>query len=329
MNGTPRNLILARKALKQGNWLRAVDLLKTELARRPECFECAADLAGIYMDLHHFDLAEQVIDDAFAEGHMDAPETVCPVTPQQRELYRIKANLRLTLGDPRGALSLYTLLLAEHPDDPCLLYQVGLAYHKLGHHEMSIAYMDRAVSAHPDHLPAQEIKGQILMAMGRLNDALEVYMEISLGHPGNVNAYAMMGHLYHHLGRPVAAVSAWERAVSLAPKADEPLRRLACAALREGNAAKARDLLTRAVTANPNNVLAHLDLADLLVQAGETRAALAHWDEAERLAPRHPRLEQVKPHRDDITLQVISGCGPTGLDLQRLLDDTGQEPASS
>jgi tetratricopeptide (TPR) repeat protein len=308
-----RNMRRARAALDRGNWLLAVNLLRDGLAGAPEDFGCAVLLAHIYLEQGRYALAEVVVDTAFSWAHVEDPETVCPVTPEQRELFVMKANLRLAHGDPEGALTLYVLLMGEAPHDPDLAYHAGLAYESMCQHDLAISYFDRAVQADPGHLPAREIKGQILFGLGRLAEALDLYTEITLGHPDNVNAFVMMGRIYERLRRPVAAVYAWERAVSLAPNADEPLRMLGHAALRGGDIAQARSYLTRAVAANPNNVMAHLDLADLLADLGETCAAVGHWDEAERLCPGHPRLAHCRERREAVTRQVATWSFPKRL----------------
>jgi tetratricopeptide (TPR) repeat protein len=303
----------AKKALDGGNWLLAVNLLQDELSRMPHDFGCAVLLARIYLEQCRYALAEEVVDTAFSWAHVDNPDNVCPVTPEQRELFMMKANLRLAHGDPEGALTLYVLLMGESPDDADLAYHAGLAYESMCQHDLAITYFDRAVQANPAHLPAREIKGQILFGLGRLAEALDLYTEITLGHPDNVNAFVMMGRIYERMRRPVAAVYAWERAVSLAPNADEPLRMLGHAALRQGDIAQARSYLTRAVAANPRNVMAHLDLADLLADLGETRAAVGHWDEAERLCPQHPRLAHCRERREAVTRQVATWSFPKRL----------------
>jgi tetratricopeptide (TPR) repeat protein len=300
------NLRRALAALDRGNWLLAVNLLRDEIERAPDGFAAAVCLARIYLEQQRYDLAEQVVDRAFSWARVDDPDRVCPVTPEQRSLFHMKANLRLAHGDPEGALTLYTLLLDETPGNADLLYQSALAYESMAQHDLAIAYFDRALTHNPDHLPARELKAQIVLGLGRLAEALDLYTEITLHHPDNVNAFAMMGRIYDRMKRPLAAVAAWERAVALAPNADEPLRMLGHAALRSGDIAQARSYLTRAVAANPANVRAHLDLADLLADLGETRAAVGHWDEAERLAPHHPRLVDCRERREAITHQVAT-----------------------
>ncbi len=309
-------------ALDQGNWLKAVDLLKDGLDRYPRCLEIALNLTRVYMERGYYPMAEELVDQAFSWSELDDPENTCPVTEAQKDLYLLKANIRLAQGDPEGALTLYTLLLSERAHDPDLLFHAGLAYEKLAQHELAVSYLDRAIAVDPEYLPPMEIKGQILLCMGQFKEALELYGEMALCHPNNVNAYVMLGRIYHHLKRPVAAVTAWERAVALAPNADEPLRMLGLFALKSGEFRRARDLLTRAVEANPHNVHAHLDLADFLYNQGETRAALAHWDEAEALFPGHPRLERCREQRDTVAGQIHDW-------FPFPLPKSGQEPAAN
>lgn len=338
-----RALSRARAALDRGNWLRAVDLLQTDLRRRPNCVDTCVELAHIYLEQGRLALAEDLVDQAFSLADVGNPDRACPLTESHRELYLLKANLRLAHGDPQGALSLYTLLLAEQAHDPNLLFHAGLAYERMAQHELSVAYLDRAIAEDPDYLPAIEIKGQILLCMGRLKEALDLYTEITVRYPDNVNAYAMLGRIYHHLERPVAAISAWERAVALAPNADDPLRMLGRAALKAGDVVQARDYLTRSLAANPANIHTHLDLAELLADLGETRAALAHWDEAERLCPNHPRLSACRERREQVASQVAHCCLPPDVSqlgrrgyaqaVARALSlcdyCSGEEPASS
>ncbi len=322
-----RTVQRAQHALDRGNWLKAVDLLKRELARR-ECYESAIALSHIYLEQGHFSMAEELVDKAFTWADVDDPFTACPITDAHRALFLLKGNLRLSQGDAEGALALYTVLLSERPEDPDLLYRMGLAYERLRQPEMAVSYLDRAIAAYPDFLPAMEIKGQLLLALRRLSCALDLYTEITLAHPGNVNAFCMLGRIYHHMDRPVAAVYAWERAIALAPNADEPLRMLGKNALSQGDVPRARDFFTRSVAANPNNVHAHLDLAELLADAGETRAALAHWDEAERLFPGHPRLALCQTRRDAIADQVTEGRSPLDFFVgPRQEDDASPEQA--
>ncbi|MDH4230010.1 MAG: tetratricopeptide repeat protein [Nitrospirota bacterium] len=308
----PRNVRRALSALDQGNWLLAVNLLCSELEHNPTSAATAAHLARIYMQQGRYELAEELVDRAFLHANLGDPGSACPLTEPQRDLYLIKANLRLTHGDAPGALALYTLLLADKAHDPDLLFHTGLAYEKIAQHELAVAYLDRAIKADPAHMMAREIKGQILLCMGRLDDALTLYGGVATEQPDNVNAFVMLGRIHHHQARPVAAVAAWERAVALAPNADEPLRMLGRAALSAGDTGTARAYLTRAAMANPDNVLAHLDLADLLSGLGETRAALAHWDEAEGLCPQHPRLAQTRRQRERIARQLATCCIPPG-----------------
>jgi len=297
------------QALERGNWIKAVDLLKGELAQR-QCVHSGIQLATLYLQRDHLDMAEALVDQIFSWYQMDDPFAACPIAPSQRRLYMLKANLRLSQGDAPGAIALYTTLLSERPTSPDLLYRMGLAYRCSGQDELSLSYLNRAIDVDPSFLAAMEIKGQILLRLKRLAEAIDLYTQITLARPESVNAYLMLGRIYHHMNQPVAAVYAWERAVSLAPNADDPLRMLGLTALKQGDRSKARSFLTRALAANPNNVNAHLDLAELLAESGETHAALGHWDEAERLFPGHPRLARCQERRQQVVSLLTEGRSP-------------------
>lgn len=296
-------------ALARGNWLQAVDLLQRSLDNCPDCYDTAVRLARIYMEYGHFRSAEEAVDQAFTASTTD-PFNVCPLSEAHRDLFLLKANLCLARGNAYKAVTLYMVLLADRPDDPDLLLHVALGYEKTGQREMALAYLNRVLAVDPDHLPSQEIKAQLLLGLGRLHEALDLYTEITLSRPDSVNAYAMMGRIYDHLGRQPAAQLAWQRAVALAPNADEPLRLLGRLAVGREEWSEARDLLTRAVAANPKNALAHLDLADLLERLGETRAALAHWDEAFALAPQQVRIAEAVDHWQQVAQAVSDGFAP-------------------
>ena len=62
------NLRRALAALDRGNWLLAVNVLKDEIERAPDCFAAAVCLARIYLEQQRYHLAEEIVDRAWRES---------------------------------------------------------------------------------------------------------------------------------------------------------------------------------------------------------------------------------------------------------------------
>lgn len=102
-------------------------------------------------------------------------------------------------------------VLAEHPDDPAVLYEVGGAYDTDGQEETALGYYRRAMVA---GLEGRRLRqcflqlGSTLRNLGRLDESLAVFDEGIARFPESESLGLFRALTLHATGRPSAALGA-------------------------------------------------------------------------------------------------------------------------
>jgi tetratricopeptide (TPR) repeat protein len=102
-------------------------------------------------------------------------------------------------------------VLAEHPDDPAVLYEVGGAYDTDGQEETARGYYRRAMAA---GLEGRRLRqcflqlGSTLRNLGRLDESLAVFDEGIALFPESESLGLFRALTLHAMGRPSAALGA-------------------------------------------------------------------------------------------------------------------------
>jgi predicted TPR repeat methyltransferase len=144
-------------------------------------------------------------------------------------------------GDNAEALAEYRKAVAINPDDPGALNNLGSMLRELDDTEAEACYR-RALSIKPDHLEANNNLGMLLSDRGRHAEALECY----------------------------------RRALAVNPGYAEALTNSAVAVRRSGDTVQAIALWKEIVGRKPDDVQAHVYLADTLADLGAVEEARQH-----------------------------------------------------
>jgi tetratricopeptide (TPR) repeat protein len=102
-------------------------------------------------------------------------------------------------------------VLAEHPDDPAVLYEVGGAYDTDGQEETALGYYRRAMAA---GLEGRRLRqcflqlGSTLRNLGRLDESLAAFDEGIALFPESESLGLFRALTLHAMGRPSAALGA-------------------------------------------------------------------------------------------------------------------------
>lgn len=130
-------------------------------------------------------------------------------TPLQRRLQAIfdardRANMQPTIDAFRA-------VLADHPDDPEVLYEVGGAHDTAGQEETAIGYYELAMAAglSGDVLRRSLIQyGSTLRNLDRLDDSLQVFARARREFPDSESVRVFEALSLHAAGRADASVAA-------------------------------------------------------------------------------------------------------------------------
>lgn len=68
-------------------------------------------------------------------------------------------------------------MLAKQPNDPFLLYGIGMEHKKAGDHKSAIEHFDRVVQVDPGYCYAYYQKGLTLEETGDINAAKQAYLQ--------------------------------------------------------------------------------------------------------------------------------------------------------
>lgn len=66
-------------------------------------------------------------------------------------------------------------IVAAKPDDPFPRYGLAMEYKKLGRHDEAVRAFEELTRVHPSYVPAYLMFGNLLEALGRAEQAAEVY----------------------------------------------------------------------------------------------------------------------------------------------------------
>jgi tetratricopeptide (TPR) repeat protein len=135
--------------------------------------------------------------------------------PNLGEAYLEQAGLALADRQPEEALSLLDAASGVMPDSPLLALRRGEALLAVGRLEDALSEARRAHQLDLTLLPAYRLLGETLLAGGRADDALEPLQTYILYEDGDFGAYALLARAYEDSGDVDSALEAYDRALKL------------------------------------------------------------------------------------------------------------------
>jgi tetratricopeptide (TPR) repeat protein len=197
-------------------------------------------------------------------------------------------------------------------------YNLGTIAHEEGDIAAAEEYYRKALAVDPDYVEAYNNLGLIIdKAHGDPQGAIPLYEEVLRRYPDQVDALINLGNAYHALGRTAEAVACYRRVLEVdpynsdarhnlgvvlsrseggrveapggrPPAAPPPVEGLLLEAGRrekQGDLEGARDVLRRALQADPVNPVAHHNLGVVLFKLGDLENAKQELEAALLLAP--------------------------------------------
>ena len=271
----------ALAALDEGNWLKAVQFLRTAQDHDPGHLVPYHELADIYIHIGNLDAALAVIRDA------------AKIDPDDYQTNFILANIYLIQNKPDAALKLYTKIEnVFQGSSPDLLFNMALAAHALNAPEEVLAYLKRVLAEDPSYTEAFELEAKVRFEKDDLDGAEKVLNTLLKMEPDHVLAHHLLGLVFAKCSRWEAAVREWEEALALTPDAEETMRELAWAYNMVGNDARAVSMLEKILEMNPANLQARIDLGAVFMSKSKTEEAIAQWEEARKADPNNPTVKK-------------------------------------
>lgn len=213
----------------------------------------------------------------YTKGRIEAAEQhlsrYSRAVPQNVAAGKLLAAVRLSAGDPGGAIEVLNVARKQSADDPQVLALLGNAYLQQGDHSRSTAYLEQAAALVPD---AGALHKQLAVAHLAGGDAETALAQLTTAVELDPKLWRaeMLRILVQLRQRDFdAALAAAQMLIEKYPASPAPHHLTALAQIGKQNPIKARQHWERAVALASDFFVAEVNLAQLDIQSGDLAAA--------------------------------------------------------
>ncbi len=172
-------------------------------------------------------------------------------------------------GDVAQAEQALNSLLAEYPDFPPALHELGLLALQLQQFEIAEQLISRALSWAPENPTYRLDLGEALRRAGKHQQAIETFRGLIERSPDFALAHFNLGVALADLQRNDEAIAAYRRALELDPNYFPARANLAVALNRENRVDEAIEACRAGIELQPDDAGAHWNLGLLLLRRGD------------------------------------------------------------
>ena len=187
---------------------------------------------------------------------------------------------KLQQGKQAEGIQLLDLLLSNRPDDPVVLYNLGLALSDAGRLERAEQCLRRAAKLDPNDVNISVALGVALGRMGRADEAISVLRAAVRQDERNPWAHRNLGTMLLQTQKAIEAVPHFRAATQLLPEDQLAWLGLADAHRLAGNSKEAENAYLAVIDISP-----HSELADK-ARAGSSLLAQSGFERTKQVVPR-------------------------------------------
>jgi len=222
---------------------------------------------------------------ALAEKKYDAALSISRAVQQQRKTettgYDLEAEVEYARGNREAAVEVYRSALKKHPVSIFAVKLHGAL--KRNQQESEAASMAAVwMKDHPRDAGFLAYLGDVAMLQKQFADAELHYRQVVALQPRSADALNNIANALIKQSKPGATDFA-ERAVQIRPNDPGLMDTLAASHAAEKRFQQAISVQKQALTLAPGDQMLHLNMAKILVQAGDRKAALEKLQELEKL----------------------------------------------
>ena len=198
-----------------------------------------------------------------------------------RALLRL-GNIAMSQGRYTDAQVAYETSLDADPHNAWAHFNLGAVFQELNALESAERCFRDAPDCNANFVEAWYSLGVVMLTMKRPKEAIEAYARALAEDPGHVGAQMNIGNALQELSRLDDAETAYRKAIVMAPDYDKPCLNLADLLLEKGEPRAAVDLCEQFLDANPGNTTILAIHALALAEAGDVKS-LRHLTDPDRL----------------------------------------------
>ena len=178
--------------------------------------------------------------------------------------------------------------MALTPGDPLVYVQYGEILTSVGRPEEAIPVLQKAIRLNP-FCPASyyNLFGGALRMTGRFEEAVSAHKKALQRSPDSIWAHSGLASTYFYAGRPAEAIPLLQKAIQLSPSGPFFLYGLFGSALRDTERfEEAVSAYKKAIQLAPDDIIAHIGLAATYSYMGRESEAQAEAIEVLRINPK-------------------------------------------
>jgi arylsulfatase A-like enzyme/tetratricopeptide (TPR) repeat protein len=189
----------------------------------------------------------------------------------------IEANARMALGQYAAAIPALRAYLAERPRKAVAHHLLGIACLRTGDQAMALREAEAALGLEEHFVEARVLRGRILLTQGKPEEAVREFRRAVEDDPDKPVFRLALARTLEEVARPDEAMEQYRALLARKPEDGAALAGLGALVAGRGDVAAARELLRRALAADPDQHKARFILAQILESEGRRAEASAEY----------------------------------------------------
>jgi len=163
----------------------------------------------------------------------------------------LMANMKRSPTGEEDAIKLLDELNKKYPENTAVIFFRAFIEGEYGHNEEALKDIEWLINVQPDDALNYIMKGQVLHAMARYNDAIQAFDRATLLDPSRWDVWGMKAGSLAKNGKFDEAISSINKGMELAPNQPVNIYNRACIYCLKGDKANALADLQKAISINP------------------------------------------------------------------------------
>jgi tetratricopeptide (TPR) repeat protein len=203
------------------------------------------------------------------------------------------AEKEARLGNLEDARSILYQAMELQPNNPTLLYQLGLLEEKMQHYEEAADNWLTVIHLDPSHMAAYVALGEMSLKESKIDDALNYFEQAHQLDPNNPAPLCGIGNTYIKKLDFANAIATYEKAIDIAPDYGSPYNNLGNCYSKIQQYDRALSPLLIANALDPLNIEAYINLNFAYYSLGKFGKAYRAVREALKIAPNEETLHWI------------------------------------
>jgi putative PEP-CTERM system TPR-repeat lipoprotein len=192
--------------------------------------------------------------------------------PQTLEAYVLQSTAYAGLKQDAEAIAVLRRAEKMIPNEPQPVIELAKLHFNANAGELGFKTLKSWLTEHPDNVPVSMFLGETLMAYKKDEEAIAIYDKVLSKAPNNIMALNNLANLLTDRD-PKRGLKLAEQAHSFAPIDADIIDTYGWLQLKNGNTAKALELLKKAFEIAPNSPEIHFHLATTMAKSGDKAQA--------------------------------------------------------